>query len=183
VKRKEVEKLVKQGYSHREIAIELGVSPATVGRFTRKFGIKSKTIGGPRTGPKVFVKRTCAFCGKPIGWRNTKFCSSECQQKFQWERLKLETKRTGKARSHIIAKRYLLETRGRRCESCGRTKWLGRPILLILDHIDGNYTNWKLKNLRMICSNCDAISPHYKGRNRGHGRFSRRQRYRNGLSY
>jgi 5-methylcytosine-specific restriction endonuclease McrA len=54
---------------------------------------------------------------------------------------------------------------------------------LVLDHIDGNSDNWDLKNLRMICCNCDALTPTYKNRNRGNGRFLRRIRYREGKSY
>ncbi len=181
--RKELEKLSRQGYSHREIGALFGKSRSTVGKIMQRFGIKSNTPPGPRTGPRLRTIKTCVVCGKATSKKNKAYCSTDCQREFEWEKLKHEMERTGRARAPHTAKRYLLEVRGRCCESCGITKWLRQPVLLILDHIDGNHTNWKLKNLRMICSNCDAMSPHYKGRNRGHGRFSRRQRYHNGQSY
>jgi len=46
-----------------------------------------------------------------------------------------------------------------------------------MDYIDGNPENNDLKNLRMICPNCDAQLPTYKSKNKGKGRHFRRVRY------
>ena len=74
-------------------------------------------------------------------------------------------------------KSYLISKHGHKCQMCSFTEWGGKPILLILDHIDGNSDNFKLDNLRVICSNCDTLTSTYKGRNKGKGRFTRKQRY------
>lgn len=42
----------------------------------------------------------------------------------------------------------------RKCSSCRLTKWLGDPIALKLNHIDGNTDNNLLTNLRLLCANC-----------------------------
>lgn len=60
---------------------------------------------------------------------------------------------------------------------------VGSPLFLVLDHIDGDASNNRRGNLRLICPNCDSQLPTYKARNRGRGRHSRRQRYANGQSY
>lgn len=53
---------------------------------------------------------------------------------------------------------------------CGTSSWLGKPIKLVCDHIDGDPYNNSLDNLRAICSNCDATLPTYKALNKGNGR-------------
>ena len=52
-----------------------------------------------------------------------------------------------------------------RCESCGNMEWLGEPIPLELDHIDGDKFNNELNNLAVLCPNCHAKTPTYRGRN------------------
>ncbi len=52
------------------------------------------------------------------------------------------------------------------CESCNLTKWLEKPIPLELDHIDGDNTNNELINLRLLCPNCHALTPTYRGLNK-----------------
>lgn len=55
----------------------------------------------------------------------------------------------------------------RRCSSCDLTTWQGKPIPLELDHVDGDRTNNRLENLRLLCPNCHALTPTYRGRNIG----------------
>lgn len=52
------------------------------------------------------------------------------------------------------------------CSSCNLTEWLGEPIPLELDHIDGNFLNNNLENLRILCPNCHAKTNTYRGRNK-----------------
>ncbi|GAA1248444.1 hypothetical protein GCM10009633_21770 [Janibacter melonis] len=53
-----------------------------------------------------------------------------------------------------------------RCDSCGGTQWLGLPIPLELEHRDGDRQNNSLENLELLCPNCHAQTPTYRGRNR-----------------
>lgn len=63
----------------------------------------------------------------------------------------------------------------RRCTRCGGTEWEGSPMPLELDHVDGDRRNNRLDNLRLLCPNCHALTPTYRGRNIGQRRGSRRE--------
>jgi hypothetical protein len=128
----------------------------------------------------------CLHCGK-IGIRN-KFCSIKCAnnsksleaRKEAFEKIKINQL---DHKNNRRLKEFIRHEKGNICQMCNLTEWGGKPILLILDHIDGNSNNCSLKNLRLICSNCDTLTPTYKGKNRGKGRFLRRIRYKQNKSF
>ena len=51
------------------------------------------------------------------------------------------------------------------CLDCGGADWLGKPMPLELDHIDGNSDNNQLDNLRLLCPNCHSFTSTYRGKN------------------
>lgn len=51
------------------------------------------------------------------------------------------------------------------CSSCALTMWLGKTIPLELHHKDGNPHNNALENLCLVCPNCHALTPNYRGKN------------------
>lgn len=54
----------------------------------------------------------------------------------------------------------------RRCSGCELDSWMSQPIPLELDHIDGNHQNNALQNLRLLCPNCHALTPNFRGKNK-----------------
>lgn len=140
-------------------------------------------LGRLRSG--LYSKKPCIVCGKIT--KNTKYCSNACCGKFE----RLEAVKRISLSGDLGDRRnrwYLEETRGRKCESCGLSKWLETPIPLDIHHKDGNSDNNKLENLEMICPNCHRTTQNHGSKNRGSGRYSKRKIYRNkryeiGLSY
>lgn len=51
------------------------------------------------------------------------------------------------------------------CEMCSSTEWLGQPISLELDHVNGDKADNRLENLRLLCPNCHALTSTYRGKN------------------
>jgi hypothetical protein len=53
----------------------------------------------------------------------------------------------------------------RRCELCGQGElWQGRPMGLILDHINGLRDDHRFENLQIVCPNCAATLDTHCGR-------------------
>lgn len=51
------------------------------------------------------------------------------------------------------------------CEICGITEWMEKPIVMQLDHINGDSHDHRLANLRMVCPNCHSQTSTYCGKN------------------
>jgi hypothetical protein len=55
-----------------------------------------------------------------------------------------------------------------RCALCGTGPvWLGRPLPLEVDHLDGDWRNNRIGNLRLLCPNCHSTTDTYRGRGKG----------------
>ncbi|MGW1900711.1 HNH endonuclease signature motif containing protein [Streptomyces hirsutus] len=58
------------------------------------------------------------------------------------------------------------------CTLCGTgSVWRGRSLPLEVDHVDGDWRNNRIENLRFLCPNCHSTTDNYRGR--GKGRASR----------
>lgn len=97
---------------------------------------------------------------------NPKYCSNKCQREHEWD-LRFEQITNGEVFPEQQMKRYLLETRGEKCEHCGiGSEWNGKPLTLQMDHIDGNSDNNTLDNLQILCPNCHTQTHTWCGRNK-----------------
>lgn len=54
------------------------------------------------------------------------------------------------------------------CYECGAPPvWRDRPLVLVLDHINGDRSDHRLENLRLLCPNCNSQQTTFAGKNRG----------------
>jgi hypothetical protein len=123
----------------------------------------------------------CLQCGKEPAEHASKYCSNRCQQDFQHQKFIKQWQQgtvlgltsIGIVSDHI--KRYLREKYDDKCCLCGWAEInpVTGKVPLNADHIDGNWRNNIESNLRLLCPNCDSLTPTYAALNKGRGRENR----------
>ena len=129
----------------------------------------------------------CKNCEKSFEYDDRKslgiYCSNKCQGEYMQAK-NIEDWLSGKHTPSINPMRsYLKQLRGHACEVCGLGMWNDKPIPLEVEHKNGNSDDNCPENVILICPNCHAQTDTYKAKNKGNGRYKRRKRYSDGLSY
>lgn len=123
-----------------------------------------------RENPKV--KKTghvCSYC-KNIYFnktnKNQKYCSIKCRYAYKYHLAELNIQQITNPKT---IRKYLISKNGNFCNICNISaeNWNGSNLVLIVDHIDGKADNNDLRNLRLVCPNCDSQLSTFKGRNKG----------------
>ena len=63
-------------------------------------------------------------------------------------------------------RRRVFEEQDYRCNRCKINEWQGMPIILELEHKDGDNQNNTRENLEGLCPNCHSLTPTWRGRNK-----------------
>ena len=75
--------------------------------------------------------------------------------------------------SHLKARLIKEGALDNRCALCEQPPcWRGRPLVLILDHVNGDRSDHRIHNLRLLCPNCNSQQETFAGRNKGRYRLS-----------
>lgn len=129
---------------------------------------------------KVDKTFECLNCGTVNQWSHSnhnKFCNTTCFSEYRKKEWLLENRELyerGELKSRKAIKKFHTLDYGYECAICkSPAEHNGKPLSLILDHIDGDASNNMPDNFRLVCPNCDSQLPTFKSRNRGKGRGSR----------
>lgn len=128
---------------------------------------------------------TCIQCGKENKWKyssDNKFCSNTCQFDYKWINETIPRIERGECthNSTKVLKKYLIEKCGDICSICGQHNvWNSKPLVLQLDHIDGDSDNNTIDNIRLMCPNCHTQTPTFGSRGKGnrYKKASQRNKY------
>lgn len=52
------------------------------------------------------------------------------------------------------------------CYICKLKNWLGKSIVLQLDHINGVFNDHRIENIRLLCPNCHSQTQNFAGKNK-----------------
>ncbi|MEU1461081.1 HNH endonuclease [Streptomyces sp. NPDC005727] len=77
-----------------------------------------------------------------------------------------------RTRSHLLRRALKEVGVPEECAECGiGPEWLGRPMTLEIDHVNGDWSDDRRENLRLLCPNCHAITSTWcRGGSRTHPR-------------
>ena len=69
--------------------------------------------------------------------------------------------------SNNLKKRLFKEgIKTKQCEECGIVEWNGKEITLELEHINGDNTDNRLENLKILCPNCHSQTTTFRNKKR-----------------
>lgn len=184
ISKEELESLINK-YSYEEIGRMFETSGTTVIHTAKRMGIelhRRRKINDNENfnkGKKMKPVKTskCLNCGQEFIVKNGtygKFCCMKCSCSYKHN---INYQKLIDGDSSIIHPMYnlryfknqILEEQNGVCAICGMSpEWNGKPLVFIIDHIDGYASHNYRSNLRCICPNCDSQLDTYKNKNK-HG--------------
>lgn len=184
-KKEDLEKYIfEDELSYREIGRIYSVSDTYIKKVAGKLGI---SLRKRKNFPKDFSPHNrgtgktieCKNCGKLVenlSWNKQKFCNHKCSSDYDKEKryndyLENQELYCDKPHGMRFLKQHLLNEQNNKCLICDiKDEWNNKPMVFILDHIDGDASNNMKKNLRLICPNCDSQLDTYKSKNKNSAR-------------
>lgn len=119
-----------------------------IGRKVKTFGIDTSHFGPPERTERMRDNR---------------------RRRSAEEILRADHSPTATRVNNTRLRRALLEIgREERCSLCGLPPaWLGEPLPLEVDHVNGDWRDNRADNLRFLCPNCHSTTDTYRGRAKG----------------
>lgn len=165
--------------SYEEIGRRYNCSGSNIKKVASRIGIelpKRRKINDSEHFNKGTGKlNVCLNCGKEFksySGLSGKYCCSECEKEYKHKQ-KYQLILDGDPSimranySPKIFRQDIINEQNGVCAICGmKPEWNGKPLVFIIDHIDGHASNNKRDNLRCICPNCDSQLDTYKSKNK-----------------
>ena len=137
-RKEDVLQWVSENRSKAYMARELGCNPKTINPLLQRLGIQ---YNGNQSGKGCTKNRECMSLKEYL----------EKSKDIQSNKVRIKLLNEG-LKEH-------------KCECCGLTTWLDKPIPLELHHKDGDRYNNVLENFELLCPNCHAFTDSYRGKN------------------
>ena len=145
----------------KEIAKKYNISESSVKRYSVPKYLKKDSIL-----EKASKCKNCSLISK------NKFCSSKCSSEYKHKEayndyLINNEKYCNGNYTPKNFKDFFLSEQNNKCTICDiEPIWQNRDLIFVIDHIDGDASNNKRQNIRMICPNCDSQTSTFKSKNK-----------------
>jgi hypothetical protein len=173
--RTRVRELLDLGWSRRRIAEHLGVSKATVvyhasrldapidPRFSRRYDWAAIQTAYDAGMSRLECMEKFGFSA--YAWTMAVKRGAIVQRPMARPIEELLVKGRRPNRRHL--KQRLIEegVKENRCEICGITHWMGKPVSMQLHHKNGDGSDNRLPNLELLCGTCHSQTDTYGAKN------------------
>ena len=176
-----IEKILIKGLSYEEVGREYKCSGSNIKKVLKALGVQlpsRRKVNVTETFNKgVILVRSakCKNCGKsfPMYSGSTgQYCCVQCSTEHRHREgyKRIVNGDPSIMRANWSPAKYrdiILKEQENVCAICkGKPEHNGKPLVFIIDHIDGHASNNKRDNLRCICPNCDSQLDTYKSKNK-----------------
>jgi len=150
---------------YKEISLkelqQLVLESSTYSELMRKLGYTANRGSSGQSLKKYLIENnidTSHFVGKSHGTSKT--------EKYSLEQIliKNSTYSNMTRLKERVLKAGLLKYK---CYECGIVEWNNKPLVLQLDHINGDNRDNRIENLRLLCPNCHSQTETFCGKNKG----------------
>lgn len=149
----------------------------TIKEISKKYNISETSVKKYSIKKYKNVKiNKCLNCGDEC---KNKFCSNECSSEYKHQKsyddfLNDNDKYCKGNYTPKSFKDFFMLEQNNKCDICGcEPIWNNKQLIFVIDHIDGDASNNKRSNLRMICPNCDSQTDTFKSKTKN----SKRRNY------
>jgi 5-methylcytosine-specific restriction endonuclease McrA len=175
VMRERIRKLLEQGWSRRRIAQHLGLSKSTVVyhairleapidlRYGRRYDWAEIQIAYDTGMSRLECMEKFGFSAYAWTMAVNRGAIVPRPRAIPLEQLLVKGRRSN--RSHLKQRLIAEGLKENRCEICGITHWMGKPVSMQLHHRNGDGSDNRLPNLELLCGTCHSQTNTYGAKN------------------
>jgi hypothetical protein len=170
--------LLNSGASYEEMGRKYNCSGANIKKVLKKLGFTlspRRTINSKEHFNKCVYTKKWLYCGNIVTNKHSIFCSRKCNSEYRRENYYkdyLNNQDTFYGRKSMrFCKSFILKEQDYKCAICKCDNIHNeKPLVFVLDHINGRANDNRRENLRLICPNCDSQLDTFKSKNKSSDR-------------